>query len=812
MNRFFFVLLFHFFLKQVTGQVHIISGYVQDINTGEKIIGATVYDSCTKSFTQSNSFGFYSLKIKGDKAALQSTFIGLKSEVIHLHLSRDTLINIQIQPVIELNEVIITSSLYRQNENSMLGFTAIPVNQLNLTPALGEPDLIKSIQRQPGIEGGVEGSTGIFVRGGSSGENLFMLDDVPIYNSSHLYGFFSMFNNSAIKDVKLYKGCFPARYGGRTSSIIEVRSLDGNNKAIRGEISLSLISSKISLEGPLRNSKTTFFVSGRRSYFDLYSGSFKSLNLFNLNFPGYFFYDVNFKLTHTFSENDKVYLSIFRGKDNIRYTNETTSTNSSSGLLSDFLNEISGWGNKIGSLRWNHIFGDKIFINTTLAYSNYNYFIINNYSSDQRDSMSSEALKVNYKSNYKSELSDIILKADIDYTLSNNHKLTFGFGNTFHVFNPGMNTYKVNLSGNDINADTTFSNSTLYDNEPFFYLDDDVKLSQEISLRAGIRVSGLYSKNQLLINLEPRISANYNVLPHLVIKAGYSRMVQYIHLLSSSGLSMPTDIWVPALKGLSPLKSDQINAGVSYNTKNVLLFSIEIYRKWLKNTTDYRNGAFLLSDLTPWYDKTTQGHGTSTGVEVSIEKQDGLLTGSINYAISKADRRYIDLNNGRPFPFRYDRRHDFNISANYQISKKWDVSVTWYFGTGYPVTIPVEKYTPALNIVSGVQHNLIYYYPALYNYRLPDYHRLDLGIHYKTKNRLGQHILSFDIFNAYNRKNPVNMFYMLNYSFKEIYLIPIIPSLSYTLKFNDFNSSAKKSKTNENRHNLHTGTNPSKRR
>lgn len=259
-----------------------------------------------------------------------------------------------------------------------------------------------------------------------------------------------------------------------------------------------------------------------------------------------------------------------------------------------------------------------------------------------------------------------------------------------------------------------------------------------------------------------------------------------MHLLSTSGLSMPTDIWIPALKGLQPLKSDQINVGMAYDWDKVALISIEIYRKWLSNTTDFRNGASLLSDISPWYEKTTQGHGNAKGIEVSIEKQEGQFTGSVNYTYSKADRKYSDLNNGKLFPFKYDRRHDLNISLNYQISKKWDVSILWMYGTGYPVTIPVEKYSPALNIVADLQHNLIYYYPSLYNYRLSAYHRLDLGIHYKTENRIGQHILSFDVFNLYNHKNPVNMYYLLNYSFKYIYLLPIIPSFTYTFKFNGF--------------------------
>lgn len=294
----------------------------------------------------------------------------------------------------------------------------------------------------------------------------------------------------------------------------------------------------------------------------------------------------------------------------------------------------------------------------------------------------------------------------------------------------------------------------------------------------GLRLTGFIADAKVYVNPEPRVSANFSFSPRLVFKIGYSRMVQYLHLLSTSGLTMPTDIWVPALDGLKPLKSDQINAGFSYDLHGVALLTVEAYRKWFNNTTDFKNGASLLSDTSPWYEKTTQGFGNAKGVEVSVEKQEGHITGAINYTLSTSDRKYADLNYGNVFPFRYHRLHDFNISINYKIFKKWDVSALWTYGTGYPVTIPVEQYTPAMQIV----HNLVYYYPSINNYRLPDYHRLDLGIHFRTLNRLGENYLSFDIFNTYNRKNIINM-YSSGPNFKYSYLLPFIPSVTYTLKF-----------------------------
>jgi hypothetical protein len=562
-----------------------------------------------------------------------------------------------------------------------------------------------------------------------------------------------------------------------------VRSRDGNNKSVRGEISIGVISSKFTLDGPLHSDKTTFMVSGRRSYFDIYSGALKNLNLLDEDFPVYYFYDLNARLTHTFSQSDMIYLGFYKGKDKIQDKNENTLSNSSSKILSEIRNQTSGWGNLIGSFRWNHTFGNSIFANSTIAYSNYDYFIFDLYNSSHTDSSLIETLDKEYSARYSSDISDLIAKIDFDYPISNTHKLLVGAGNTFHTFNPGKNIYSMSNKELNEKTDTSFTNNTLHASEPFFYIEDKITITQKLIFNAGLRLSGLISESNTSINVEPRLSANYAISPSLVIKSGYSRMIQYIHLLSSSGVSLPTDIWLPALKGLKPLKSDQINAGIAYDWGDKIFISIELYRKWLTNTTNYRNGSSLLADQSPWYEKTIQGLGNTKGIEVSIEKQEGQLTGSINYTLSTASRKYADINNGQTFPFKYDRLHDFNISMNYQISKKWDVSALWIYGTGYPVTVPVEKYSPAINTNPAPAQILTCYYPSINNFRLPAYHRLDLSFHYKSQNRLGEQILSFDIFNAYNRKNPINMYFWNNYSFKYNYLLPIVPSVTYTLKF-----------------------------
>jgi len=769
----------------LSSQSRNISGFVEDKETGERLIGAYIIDAVSKKSMQTNSFGFFNFRATvGSKVSIQATYIGMKSGELSFVLNQDTTITLVMNPVLALNEVVISSSRNGHNIDNQLGLVIIPVNQLTITPSLGESDLLKAIQVQPGIKGGVEGSSGIFVRGGGSGENLFMLDDVPIYNVSHLYGFFSAFNSSAIKDIKLIKGCFPAKYGGRVSSVIDVRSRDGNSKSINGEISVGVISSKLNLEGPIMNEKTTFNISARRSYLDLYSGTLKDLDLMSPDFPGYYFYDLNGSLTHKFSQKDRIYFSIYNGKDNIMHKNDNTLSGADSEEMKDYLNETSGWGNLISSLRWNHTFNNSLFVNSTVAFSRYTYFASNRYGSTFNDTIHNMSIMKDYSAEYNSDIYDIIIKSDFEYSFSNTHKLAFGTGNTNHTMNPGTNQYSMIDQELNIKNDTSFSNTTLHVNEAFIYFEDEIKPLPKLFIASGLRASGFISAKKLNLNIEPRFSANYEIFPKLVIKGGYSRMVQYIHLLTSSGLSLPTDIWIPSLNGIEPLKSDQINFGLSFNLADKALVSIEGYQKWLYNTTDYRNGVSLLSDFSPWYQKTTQGKGITKGIEVSVEKQVGKLTGSLNYTISTASRQYAALNNGYTFPFDYDRLHDFNISVNYKLSKKWDFSALWIFGTGYPVTIQVEKYTPALSVYTVIEHPyIIYYYPSLNNLRLPAYHRLDLGIHYKKEGKIGEHLISIDIFNAYNRKNPVNMYYWLNYSFRYSYLLPLIPSISYTYSF-----------------------------
>lgn len=749
------------------------------------MIGAFVADSAGQKSTQTNNFGYFSLKYSKGRISLNAMYVGYKTGICTISVVHDTSLVIRLEPGGELQEVIIKSSMYNRNAATPLGMVVIPIKQLASIPALGEVDVLKAIQQQPGIQGGIEGSAGLFVRGGGAGENLYLIDDVPVYNVSHLYGFISTFNSSAVKDLKVMKGCFPAAYGGRASSVIDVRTRDGNNQAFHGEVSVGMISSKLMFEGPLLSRKTTFMISARRSYLDLFTNMLKNTGLMKGSFPKYYFYDINAKVVHTFSLKDRIYLSFYNGKDHIRNEHEFTEEQGETSRFSETNTETSGWGNLLGTLRWNHNAGSSLFINTTLAYSKYDYFTDRSYSSLYEDLISGADISRDYQAGYYSRIQDIIVKTDFIYSVNSKQTVRFGAGNTFHALSPGTNTYSLNDEALNVTRDTSFTNELVQANEYYLYTEFETQIGKT-SFELGIRASGFIAAGDHYFNPEPRLALNYMLLPKLALKAGYSRMVQYIHLLSTSGVSMPTDLWIPSTRGVSPLGSDQVNAGLAYEWKSVIL-TAEVYQKWLNHTTDFSNGASLSTDLRPWYEKTTQGEGLAKGLELSLEKTQGSVSGNISYTLAKADRKYPAINQGKVFPFSYDRRHNFNFFVNWIISPKYDVSVAWIYGTGYPATIPVEKYMPGLGIYNTDSEygGEIDYYPARNNVHMAAYHRLDISFHYKVTTRIGEHTISVDVFNVYNRKNPVYMYYS-GYRVKTLQyanLLPVIPSLTYTLRF-----------------------------
>jgi hypothetical protein len=476
-------------VHNICAQTYIVSGYVEDLNTGERMIGAFVADSAGQKAAQTNSFGYFSLKYSKGRINLHATYVGYKTGICAVSLVHDTSLVIKMEPGAELQEVVIKSSVYNRNASTPLGIVVIPIKQLASIPALGEVDVLKAIQQQPGIQGGIEGSAGLFVRGGGAGENLYLIDDVPVYNVSHLYGFVSTFNSSAVKDLKVMKGCFPAAYGGRVSSVIDVRTRDGNNQDFHGEVSVGMISSKLMFEGPLLSRKTTFMISARRSYLDLFTNMLKKTGLMNGSFPKYYFYDLNAKVVHTFSLKDRIYLSFYNGQDHIRNVHESTEEQGETSRFSETNTETSGWGNLLGTLRWNHNNGSSLFINTILAYSKYDYFTDRSYSSLYENRVSGSDISRDYHAGYTSRIQDIIAKIDFSYSVSNKQTVSFGAGNTFHNLSPGTNTYSLDDEALNVTRDTSFTNVLIQASEYFLYAEYETQIGKA-TLDLGIRVSG----------------------------------------------------------------------------------------------------------------------------------------------------------------------------------------------------------------------------------------------------------------------------------------------------------------------------------
>ncbi len=811
-----FLLLFSLvlFSQKIT-----VSGYIENSETGERIIGANIYNQELGFGTASNVYGFYSLTFKQKNIRLTASFIGYQSQNIDLNLTKDTVINFYLVPNTELEEVIVTG---KQNtvKTSQMSSIDIPLHAVQKLPVLfGEVDVLKTIQLMPGVQSGSEGTSGVYVRGGGPDQNLILLDGVPVYNVNHLFGFFSVFNGYAIKDITLIKGGFPARYGGRLSSVIDIRMKEGNMKKFSGEASSSFIASKISFEGPIIKDKASFIISARRTYIDAIAAPFiKMFSSFSSETEkfsaGYFFYDINAKVNNKFSEKDRVFLSVYTGKDKayMKMNEDYSSQDEVDKYSSDF---DLHWGNLTSALRWNHVYTPKLFGNTTLTYSRYN-FITAISEEDEYTSWNNPTDKKVYKDkfeiSYLSGIEDYALKLDYDYLPSPNHKIKFGINGIYHIFKPGVSALSVSDDENKQSVDTTYGSKNIYANEYSAYAEDDIRIGKIIKVNIGGRVSGLSVQDTFYYSLEPRISARFLITDKWSIKAAYSEMTQYLHFLTNSTIGLPTDLWLPATKRIPPQHSVQYAAGTAITLPYDLNLTIETYYKDMTNLIEYKEGASFFEDPeegslagTNWEDKIEIGKGNSYGAEVMLSKNVGNLTGWLAYTWSKTTRQFKNISFGQVFPYRYDRRHDASIALTYKINDKIDIGATWVYGTGISVTLAQQRYLPLNaieNLIDSRQNNdpnyyyygngSVEYYGKRNNYRLPDYHRLDLSINFNKKVKYGVRTWNVSIYNAYNRKNAFyvdftgGMFTENNSNKRQLMkysLFPIIPSVSYTYKF-----------------------------
>lgn len=753
-----------------------ISGSITDGRNGEDLFGASVIVSdMSNTGAKTNIYGFYSLSIPSGKHKLIYRSSGFEEQILDLTFTQDTVINLELflsKEVQELEEVKITSK--RTNDNitsAQMEVTRLDPQSIKTIPILfGEQDVMKTLQLTPGVKGGGEGSAGFYVRGGGADQNLILLDESTVYNASHLLGFFSVFNSDAIKDVSLYKSGIPAEYGGRASSVMDVRMRDGNNKNLAASGGIGLISSRLTLEGPIVKDKSSFIVSGRRSYADLFLVFSPDEDIRDAQL---FFYDLNAKVNYKISDKDRIYVSGYFGRDKFAVSDDFG----------------FNWGNKTGTIRWNHLINDKLFVNTSLIYSSFDY----EFSIGQGE----DGFGI------RSSIRDFNLKQDYSYFLNSNNSLKFGINGIHHTFEPGVLESGANVGFNQIKLDKRHAL------ELGAYIQNEQSLGNRWALMYGLRYSGFnymgkgtayeFAENGDILTertygswesikyyqgFEPRFSASFIINESNSVKAGYNRIFQYIHQLTNATTSSPTDVWVPTSNNVKPQIGDQIALGYYKNfKKDEYQVSVETYYKWLQNQIDYKPNANLI--LNGQIERElVYGKGRAYGVEFQLKKTKGAFTGWVNYTLSRALRSFEDIDGGQEFSARQDRIHDINLVLTYEINKKFVVSSSFVYYTGDAVTFPSALYE-----MDGYE---VPYVGKRNANRLPDYHRLDLGLTWYLKERKNyKHNLSFSIYNVYNRENAFSVSFVDDFDGNttgqtqavQTALFKMIPSITYNFNF-----------------------------
>lgn len=714
-----------------------VSGYIKDAVNGEMLIGATIYVEELKTGTSSNAYGYYSLRIPPGKYTLSYSYIGYETHKMNVDLNGDVSSNIEMSPSQQnIGEVVIKGERIDANvKKAEMSVAKLDMVTIKKIPALmGEVDLIKVIQMLPGVLPTSEGTSGFSVRGGGNDQNLVILDEATVYNASHLMGFFSVFNNDAIRDVKLYKGDIPANYGGRLSSVLDVRMKEGNNKKLSATGGIGLISSRLTLEGPIGSEKTSFLISGRRSYADLF---FVLANDTGLKKSTMYFYDLNLKVNHQLNENNRLFLSAYLGRDKFGQKG-----------LSNF-----SFGNQTVTLRWNHLFSKQLFSNFTAIRAKYDY------------ALSSDEASITY--NWNSSLLDYTLKLDFNYYPDPNNEIKFGISSTYHDINP-CNAWMENENGK-----ITIPYSKNYELEYAFYVANQQKIGEKLILKYGLRYSLFQNLGKATVykfdneyevfdtlnypsgkvfhtyqGVEPRFGLNYILNDRSSIKAGYSRTFQYMQLASNSNGGMPLDVWFPASPNIRPQKADQFSIGYFRNFRdNMIETSIEAFYKKMYDVIDFKDHAELL--MNPRMEgEVRTGEAQAYGMEFLVRKNEGKISGWVSYTLSKARRKIPEINNGKPYNSPYDKPHTINIVLNYQLSVRSQFAMSWVYATGTPMTIPVGSFEYG-NTVNKI-------YADRNEYRMRDYHRLDISYTLAGRDRPGRWWhgeWNFSMYNVYGRHN-----------------------------------------------------------
>lgn len=762
-------------------------GHVTDLLSSETLISAGVFTG--RSGTITNEFGFYSITLDEGEYEFTFSYIGYETRSLHVKLDKDKVLNIALRPDARLDAAIVTGRAETGVQATRSGAIDIPRSVLDNSPVLlGEKDVLKTIQTLPGVQGGMDGFSGIFVRGGSDDENLLLLDGVPVYNAAHAFGVFSVFTPEAVKKVTLYKSDFPARYAGRASSVVDVRTNDGDMNSMHGAVTVGIMTEAVHLEGPLDDGKTSFSVSGRLVHSLLFSPLMKAFDV-----PAnYWFYDLNGKINHRFSDKDRLYLGIYRGNDHLGLDEEYESTFGGETRIDEKDETRMKWGNTIGTFRWNHVFGRRLFSNTTAFINSYHGSFGQSSLSDYHGKVLNEYLEERYleeRFRFSSGIFDVGAKTDFDWNPTPEHSVKFGAEVTSHRYHPDSNVSAVfSKTGDSALRDTLYTNASSVQRgfEASVYAEDDFSVGEKLKIDAGVHLSLFATQGKSYLSPQPRLSLRYAMTDDLALKGGYARMAQYIHKLSSSNISLPTDLWVPITKDIRPLVTDQVSSGVAFLGIKGWELTAEAYWKWSENVLEYKNAAANGSAAAEWSEAVEMGSGRAYGVELLARKTDGPATGWLSYTWSHTDRIFRDgsINAGKWFPYRYDRRHVITAFANYHFEKGIDFSALWTFASGGAMTLPTRSFS-----VMDYDGNVINvpYVETRSNYRLPADHRLDLSVNFTKQKHRGERTWNVGVYNVYARKNPnivdIDIERNVAVRIRKYSFLICIPSISYTYRF-----------------------------
>ena len=765
-----------------------LSGTVRAAN-GEVLPGASVSVPALNTGTAADSVGHYALTLPAGHYQVVVAFVGYVSLTRDVNLTRNQRFVFPLAASENaLDEVVVQGSqtLEQKLKTPQMGVEHLSIREAKLLPALfGEVDILKTLQLKPGVQAGGEGSSGLFVRGGSADQNLFLLDNATVYNPSHLFGLFSVFNSDAVQSVDLYKAGFPAQFGGRLSSVVDVKLREGDRQHYHVEGGLGLISSRLTVEGPIGKGKGSFILSGRRTYFDVFTRAYNRANTTKEDFtpiPDYYFYDLNFKANYALGPKDNIYLSAYLGRDKFGY----------SGAASGF-NFNFDWGNTLATLRWSHVFNPRLLVNTTATATDYQYNLTNKL--DQ------------FSFRLGSSIRDYALRTDFEYTPNDRHAFHFGAAATEHRF--GVGRLQAGSGDGSVNfgADVGYTAE-----EGGLYASDNFKASDKLQVEGGLRLSAWHSGTNNYAGLEPRLSTRYSINDHISLKANYSLMYQYVHLVTNSGATLPTDIWYPSRLSVLPQRSQQVSSGASFLLgQGKFLLTDEVYYKWGKNQIDFRDGAQLF--VNPELDaEFLFGKSWSYGNELYLEKKTGRTTGWVGYTLAWAwlnigpQRGTTGVNGGRDYHPNYDRRHNLTVVVMHQLNTRVSLTASFIYTSGNLTTLPLGRFgfqditgsnvnSNAGNTTGATDPRPIPIYPDRNSYRLIPYHRLDLGLVYKlrpTRNG-GDQDLTFSVYNAYNRRNAYFDYFetvrdkatdrITGFRAQQVSLFPVIPSVTYNFKF-----------------------------